>query len=271
MSLTVLITGASTGIGKSAAKFFHDKGWNVVATMRTPEKETELTQLDNVLVTRLDVLDLDSIDAAITAGIDRFGKIDVLVNNAGYGAFGVLEATPREKILRQFNTNVIGLLDVTKGVLPHFRANNNGVVINISSVGGKVSFPLGSLYHGTKFAVEGISEALVYELAGINTRVKIVEPGAIATDFGGRSFDFNNDESMAEYQGVVGAVMTAFGGMGDNGAPAEVVAEVIFQAATDGTDQLRYTAGEDAKEMMANRKTYDDATMMGGMKQRFGL
>lgn len=271
MSNTVLITGSSTGIGKSAAKYFQAKGWNVVATMRTPEKEEELTQLDNVLVTRLDVMDLESIDSAMSAGIDRFGKIDVLVNNAGYGAFGVLEATPREKILRQFNTNVIGLLDVTKAVLPHFRANKNGTVINISSVGGKVSFPLGSLYHGTKFAVEGISEAMVYELAGIGAKVKIVEPGAIATDFAGRSFDFSNDESMTEYQGVVGAIMNAFGSMGDQAAPAEVVADVIYQAATDGTDQLRYTAGEDAKELMANRKALDDATMMGGMKQRFGL
>ena len=131
MKKTILITGASSGIGKDTAKYFQSKGWNVVATMRSPENEKELTTLDNVFVTKLDVLDLDSIDSAIANGIQRFGKIDVLVNNAGYGAYGPLESFPREKILRQFNTNVIGLMDVTRSILPHFRQNKNGVVINI--------------------------------------------------------------------------------------------------------------------------------------------
>src|SRR5690606_19782756 len=125
---------------------------------------------------------------------------DVVVNNAGYGAYGPLEAFDRESIARQFNTNVIGLLDVTKAVLPHFRENKSGMFINISSIGGKITFPLGSLYHGTKFAVEGISESLRYELENIGAQIKIVEPGAIATDFAGRSFDFKNGEGMPEYQ-----------------------------------------------------------------------
>ena len=111
MSKTVLITGASTGIGRATALFFQDKGWNVIATMRTPEKEEELNKLDNILITKLDVLDLESIQKAVKAGIEKFGKIDVLVNNAGYGAYGPLEAFPRDRINRQFNTNVIGLID----------------------------------------------------------------------------------------------------------------------------------------------------------------
>ena len=271
MKKTVLITGASTGIGKATAKYFQEKGWNVVATMRRPENETELTQLDNVLVNRLDVLDLASIESSIAAGIEKFGKIDVLVNNAGYGAYGPLESFQRENIVRQFNTNVIGLLDVTRAISSHFRTNKDGVIVNISSIGGKMTFPLGSLYHGTKFAVEGISEALSYEMAAIGIKVKIVEPGAIATDFGGRSFDFSNDESMVEYQPVVKSLMAAFGGLGSNASPASVVAEVIYTASTDGTNQLRYTAGEDAKVYMKNRKELDDATFIGGMKQRFGL
>jgi NADP-dependent 3-hydroxy acid dehydrogenase YdfG len=160
MNKTILITGASSGIGKDTSKLFQLKGWNVIATMRSPEKELELTKLDNTLVVRLDVLELDSIQNAVEEGVQRFGKIDVLVNNAGYGAYGPLEAFPRESVLRQFNTNVIGLLDVTRALLPHFRKNKNGVIVNISSIGGKMTFPLGSLYHGTKFAVEGISEAL---------------------------------------------------------------------------------------------------------------
>ena len=270
MAQTVLITGSSTGIGKATAQWFHDKGWNVVATMRSPEKETELTALDNVLVTRLDVLDSDSIQAAFAAGIERFGSIDALVNNAGYGAYGPLEAFPMDAIRRQFDTNVIGLLEVTKAALPHFRERKTGTIVNISSIGGKMTFPLGTLYHGTKFAVEGLSEALHYELEPIGIRMKIVEPGAIVTDFGGRSFDFRNDESLTEYQSTVQTLMAAFGAMA-NGSPAEVVAEVIWNAVTDGTDTLRYTAGEDAREYMANRKQFDDATFIGGLKQSLGL
>ena len=114
MSKTILITGASSGIGKETAKLFQSKGWNVIATMRNPENEIELKQLDHVLVTKLDVLDLDSIHAAFKEAIQKFGSIDVLLNNAGYGAYGPLETFSREKIIRQFNTNVIGLLDVTK-------------------------------------------------------------------------------------------------------------------------------------------------------------
>lgn len=271
MSKTALITGASSGIGKATAKYFQEKGWNVIATMRKPESETELNQLDNVLVNRLDVLDLDSINQAVAEGIGKFGKIDVLVNNAGYGAYGPLEAFPRENIVRQFNTNVIGLLDVTRAILPHFRANKDGYIVNISSIGGKMTFPLGSLYHGTKFAVEGISEALSYELESIGIKVKIVEPGAIATDFGGRSFDFTNDESMAEYQPIVQKLMAGFQTGLSNASEAIVVAEVIFNAVTDGTDQLRYRAGADAEQYLNQRKAADDATFIGGIKSIFGL
>ena len=271
MSKTILITGASSGIGKATAKFFQEKGWNVVATMRTPDKETELTTLDNVLVTRLDVLDSDSIATAVEQGIEKFGQIDVLLNNAGYGAYGPLEATPSEKIRRQFDVNVLGLLDVTKAILPHFRNNKNGILINVSSVGGKMTFPFGSLYHGTKFAVEGISEALTFELEAIGCKVKIVEPGAIKTDFAGRSFDFNNDESLTEYQELVGKLFSSLQPILESAAEASVVANVIYKAATDGTDQLRYTAGEDAQEIVAKRQELDDKTFIQGIKEQFGI
>lgn len=271
MAKTILITGASSGIGKTTAKHFQDKGWNVVATMRSPENETELSTLDNVFVTKLDVLDPASITDAVEAGIAKFGKIDVLLNNAGYGAYGLLEATPIEKIRRQFDVNVIGLFATTQAVLPHFRANKSGVIVNISSIGGKITFPLGALYHGTKFAVEGFSEALSYEMQPAGVRVKIVEPGAIATDFNGRSFDFANDETLTEYQDIVAKLMGAAESLLANASPASVVAEVIYQAATDGTDQLRYAAGEDAKIYLANRKAADDATFMQGMRDQFGI
>lgn len=247
MSQTIFITGASSGIGKETAKYFHSKGWNVIATMRSPDKESELKNLENVLVTKLDVLDSDSINESIRKGIQKFGGIDVLLNNAGYGAYGPLESFSREKILRQFNTNVIGLLDVTRAILPHFREQRKGIIMNVSSMGGKITFPLGSLYHGTKFAVEGISESLRYEVEQFGGKVKIIEPGAIATDFAGRSFDFNNNEKLEAYQNIVTKILSAFPQMIKNAAPTSVVTEVIYQAATDGTNRLRYMAGKDAK------------------------
>ncbi len=273
MTQTILITGASSGIGKETAKLFADRGWNVIATMRTPENEEELAGKDNILVTRLDVTDTASIEAAVASGITAFGQIDVLLNNAGYGAYGPLEAFPMERIQRQFDTNVIGLLETTKAVLPHMRANRSGTIVNISSIGGQMTFPLGALYHGTKFAVEGISEALHYELEAAGIKVKIVEPGMIATDFGGRSFDFVNDESMTEYQPVIQALFGVWGSpdMASRASPPGVVADVIWTSVTDGTNTLRYRAGADAVELLNNRKVLDDETFFAGMKEQFGL
>lgn len=271
MRKTILITGASSGLGKETAKLFQKKGWNIIATMRKPENETELNLLENVLVTRLDVLNVDSIEHAVNKGIEAFGRIDVLLNNAGYGAYGTLESFSREKIIRQFNTNVIGLLDVTKALLPHFRKNSSGTIINISSIGGKMAFPLGALYHGTKFAVEGISESLKYEVAEFGGKVKLIEPGAITTDFTGRSLDFCNDETYTEYQPLIGKVMSAMQSLFQNASAASVIANVIYQAATDDTSQLRYIAGEDAEYMIANHKQNDDEVFEAGIKAQFGI
>lgn len=271
MTKTIFITGASSGIGKATVKFFHDKSWNVIATMRSPEKEAELKGLDNVLVTALDVTKADTITEAVSAGIERFGQIDVLLNNAGYGAYGPLEAFSMDKIERQFDTNVIGLLATTKALLPHFRANKSGTIVNISSIGGQMTFPLGTLYHGTKFAVEGLSESLHYELSPFGVKVKIVEPGMIKTDFGGRSFDFTNDESMTEYQETIGKLFAAFGASGEVASEPEVVSEVIWQSVTDGTDTLRYQAGADAVALLDKRKSEDDAKFIGDMKVQMGL
>ena len=254
---TILITGASSGIGKATAIHFQKQGWNVIATMRTPEKETELNKLENVQLERLDVLDLESINQAIQNGIQKFGKIDTLVNNAGYGAYGPLESFPRENIIKQFNTNVIGLMDVTKAIIPHFRTNKDGVIVNISSMGGQMTFALGSLYHGTKFAVEGISESLHYEMKEIGVKVKIVEPGMIATDFGGRSFDFQAGE-IADYQPIIGTLMKQWQNPENSASPASLVADVIYTAVTDDSEQLRYRAGDDANFLLDNRKKMTD-------------
>lgn len=271
MAQTILITGASSGIGRSTAQYFHDQGWNVVATMRSPEKETELGKLDRVLVTRLDVLDAASIDAAIAAGIERFGSLDVLLNNAGYGAGGPLEATPMANVKRQFDVNVIGLIETIKAVLPHFREKQSGTIVNISSVGGRITMPLFSLYHGTKWAVEGLSESLTFELAPLGIRVKVVEPGAIKTDFGTRSLDFNNDESLTQYQPTVESVMGTMMPMMDNAAEPTLVAKVIHEAINDESDRLRYAAGEDAEQWLAGRAATDDETFRRGIREQFGL
>ena len=272
MTKTVLITGSSSGIGKATAELFCENGWNVIATMRNTDDANEFSSKPNILVARLDVTDGETIKQAVTDGIRRFGTIDVLVNNAGYGAYGMLEAFSMERIRRQFDTNVIGLLETTKAVLPHFRANKSGTIVNISSIGGKMTFPLGTLYHGTKFAVEGLSEALHFEMQTIGVSVKIIEPGMISTDFGGRSFDAALDPSeMPEYEPVVQALMKTWGVPGRPSSNPRVVAEVIFEAATDGTNKLRYTAGDDARELMANRKSLDEDTFIAGIKAEFGL
>jgi NAD(P)-dependent dehydrogenase (short-subunit alcohol dehydrogenase family) len=271
MPSTVLITGCSSGIGRATAQLFQARGWNVVATMRSPQQETELRLLERVLVARLDVQDEASIQAAVDAALARFGRIDVLVNNAGYGAYGPLEATPMDKVRRQFDVNVHGLIATTQAVLPHLRRQRSGVVVNISSIGGRLTFPLGTLYHGTKFAVEGLSEALHYELLPLGVQVKLVEPGMVQTDFAGRSFDFSNDPSLAEYQPVVQALLGALGPMAATASEPAAVAEVIFEAATDGRDRLRYEAGADAQHLLATRRAADDATFLGAIRSQFGI
>jgi NAD(P)-dependent dehydrogenase (short-subunit alcohol dehydrogenase family) len=271
MNKTILITGASSGIGKATAKLFQRNGWNVVATMRKPDQDTELHGLANVLVTQLDVTETASIQAAIAAALGRFGRLDALLNNAGFGAYGPLEVTPSSTIRRQFDTNVIGLLETTKAVLPLFRSQRAGVILNISSMGGQVTFPLGTLYHGTKFAVEGLSESLSFELAPIGVQVKLIEPGMVKTDFGGRSFDFSNDETVLEYQPTVQQVFAGFGAAQATASEAELIAEVIYRAATDGTDQLRYVAGADAEAALQQRKALDDKGFLQGIRAQFHL
>ena len=273
MTQTIFITGASSGIGNATAHYFHDKGWNVVATMRDLEQAGDLAALPKVQVARLDVTEGSSITTAVEAAYARFGRIDVLLNNAGYGAYGPLEAFDMDGIRRQFDTNVIGLLEVTKAILPQMRAQGKGVIVNISSIGGRMTFPLGSLYHGTKFAVEGLSEALHYELEPLGIRIKIVEPGMIATDFSGRSFDFRQTPELTAYQSVVDKLFAVLGSpqMAATASPPSVVSEAIWAAVTDGTSRLRYTAGADAAAYMSARAAQDDATFIGGIKTQFGL
>ena len=270
MAQTVLITGCSAGIGRAVAELFADRGWNVVATMRSPESAGELAGKRNVLVTALDVTDEDSIAAAVKKAEERFEAIDVLVNNAGFGLYGLLEATSVESIRKQFETNVVGLLATTRAVVPGMRKRRSGVVVNVGSIAGKMTYPLGTMYNGTKFAVEGISEALRFELREIGVRVKLIEPGIIYTNFA-NALEFNNDESLAVYQ----ALMQKFGAtmeeLWKNGTEVAVAAETIYEAATDGSDRLRYLVGEDAKTWATMLASMDGEQYFANMSAMFGL
>jgi NAD(P)-dependent dehydrogenase (short-subunit alcohol dehydrogenase family) len=247
MTKTVFITGASSGFGKATAFAFHQKGWQVIATMRSPEKEQELTTLKSVLIERLDVQDAASITAAVKAGIERFGKIDVLVNNAGYGAIGAFESASLGQIKNQFEVNVFGLMQVTQAALPSFRAAGGGMIINISSFGGVIGMPFGSLYNSTKFAVEGFSEALSFELSALNIFVKIIEPGSAPTNFRNNMAFIKN--GIPEYEPLLGKLFPRFAKVTEalKKATPEDVAATIYQAATDDKNQLRYVVGEDAQ------------------------
>jgi NAD(P)-dependent dehydrogenase (short-subunit alcohol dehydrogenase family) len=260
---TVLITGASTGFGQSTAQLFAQRGWNVIATMREPAAGAALAALNNVLVTRLDVQDLPSIDAAIAQGIARFGRIDALVNNAGFGLFGVFEGFSRDKVRQQFDVNVFGVMDVTRALLPHLRANGAGTVVNVSSGAGVFGLPMISLYTASKFALEGFSESLAYELRSQGIAVKIVEPGGVVeTGFGNRSASEASQASApASYEGFVNGALKVFDGLRSARlATSHDVAQVIFDAASDGTDRLRYVATKDIEPLVkARRETSEDA------------
>jgi NADP-dependent 3-hydroxy acid dehydrogenase YdfG len=252
---TILITGSSTGIGKVTARYFASKGWNVIATMRKPEQETELNLLPNVLLLPLDVTDQKSIDQAIADGVLRFGKIDAIVNNAGFAVGGPFETATEEQIGKQFATNVGGIFACVRGILPHFRANNSGVIVNVASMGGRACFPYFSLYHSTKWAVDGFSESLWYEMRNLGIKVKIIEPGAIKTDFYGRSQTFSLDENKTDevtmaYKEDYLPIKKTFDQTGNGGANPEIVAKTIYRAVTDNSHKLRYTVGLDAKILL---------------------
>ncbi len=268
---TVLITGSSSGIGRATVHLFQNYGWNVIATMRNPEANSEFELLDNVLPVRLDVLDKESISKAVEQGIQQFGSIDALVNNAGYGSYGPLEATTDEEIERQLNTNVLGVYLTSKAVIPHFRSRTQGTIVNVGSMVGKFALPLGSLYCTSKFAVDGLSEALSYEMSTIGVKVRLIEPGSVKTDFAGRSLQFSNDESLQEYQSMIQAVFQARGDFKESGIQPEQVAEVIYQSVTDESDKLRYPVGPDAESILATRSEVSDYEFMNMVRELNGI
>ena len=268
---TIVVTGASSGIGKATARLFSSKGWNVIATMRDPAAEKDLRELSTLKLIALDVQDPAGPKAAVAAAIKAFGQIDVWLNNAGYGAFGPVEAGTREQIVRQFDVNVFGLIACVQAVAPHFRERRSGVLINVSSVGGIMTVPAYGVYNATKFAVEGLSEGLWYELGTFGIKVKVIEPGAIKTDFGGRSMDAWDVSRLPDYAPFMVKVKAARERYVRNSSTPELVAEVIHRAATDPSDRLRYPAGPDARRFIPLRRLLGDRAAMKMVRRMFGL
>ncbi len=253
---TVFITGTSSGIGKSTAKLFQKKGWNVIATMRNPEKEKELTAIGNIIVLKLDVNDIGSIKNSINEAIDKFGKIDVLINNAGYGTYGAFENASVEQAAKQFDVNVFGLMNVTREMLPFFRKQKNGTIVNVASVAGHLASPGFSLYNASKYAVEGFSEALYFELRQFNIKVKVVEPGPIKTDFFGRSMNFLNSNQISDYNNYIETIKTKMGKIMQKGMKPEKVAKTIYKAANSNSCKIHYPVGTLAYIMIRAKKIF---------------
>ncbi|MBN2509116.1 MAG: SDR family oxidoreductase [Spirochaetales bacterium] len=243
---TVFITGSSSGIGKAAAEYFAAQGWNVAATMRSLEKAV-FTDTREIRKFRCDVTDEASVRSAVKEALAAFGSIDVCVNNAGFSLQGPFEITPSGDIRMQYETNVFGLMNVTRELLPHFRAGKKGMFINISSMAGRAGFPMYSLYNSTKFAVEGFSESLQHELRQFNIKVKIIEPGVVLTDFYGRSMVHQESGRYAAYDPYASAVIANLEQIGSRGIKPEAVARIIYKAAVSKNWKLRYTAGPDAR------------------------
>lgn len=272
MTKTILITGASKGIGNTTAHLFAAKGWNVIAAMRNPKEETELTTFENVLVTQLELRDVESITNTINQGIERFGKIDVLVNNAAYGQYGLFEAQTPQQIAEQFEVNFLGTLQVTRAILPHFRAHKGGMIINISSGGGRVGIPMISSYGASKFALEGWTESVSYELASQNIIIKLIEPGGVETPFHVTAANnFANDPTLSSYDAFTTAFAKKFESMHGGIATAQQVADEIYTAATDGTNQLRYLVGNDVKGWVDLRTSHSDADYIAKMRALFNF
>ncbi|KAF8994459.1 short-chain alcohol dehydrogenase [Cyathus striatus] len=283
MAKTVFITGCSSGIGLSASKIFQNNGWNVAATMRKPECPggQELSKLPNVIVLKLDVQDTNNINTAVDAAIAKFGHIDVLVNNAGYSQMGLVETISREKIVKQFDVNVFGVIETMKVILPHIRKNevvdgSRGAIINVGSGAGEVPFPYLAMYTASKYALHGLTKAMSHELASQNIQSKLIIPhsGVAGTSFierGGSEF-VNPDESLASYGPFTAAVMGKYMSMqGGQPITADDVAQEVYIASTERSDRLHCYIGNDPAALVDNKRKLSEDDFVKYVSTTFGL
>ena len=269
MKKTILITGSNSGIGKVTAEYFAQQNWQVIATMRNLKNADALIKHPNIAMYELDVTDTANIEKAKAAVVHDFGKIDVVVNNAGFGCYGAFEPTTESEIDRQIAVNIKGVMMVTKVFLSHFRERKTGMFINISSIAGLASFPLTSMYVCSKWAVEGFSETLCYELRPLGIQVKLVEPGAFKTNFQEKGISWSHDENMPEYIEATKALIDTRRKKQDSLPDPIAVAKKIFKAANDSSNRLRYLVGDDAEAMMEKRLTDGAEKFVEDIYQKF--
>lgn len=280
-SKAVLITGCSSGIGRATALRLAGAGWSVYASARRPESIAELAQA-GCRTLALDVTDEASMRAAVDAVEQAEGAIGVLINNAGYSQSGAIETVPMDAVRRQFETNVFGLVRLTQLVLPKMRAQHWGKIVNLGSMGGRLTFPGGGHYHATKHALEAISDALRFELRGFGIDVILLEPGLITTDFGeaatasmaevgGSGADGAGEDPYARFNATVGAVTAGAydGPMRHLGAGPERVAKVIERAITRRRAPTRITITPSAKLSIATRRLLSDRAWDAAMRGQF--
>ncbi len=260
-SKAVLITGCSSGIGHATAAQLANQGWTVYATARRPETLGDL-EAEGCRTLALDVTDEDSMSAAVSAVSDAEGAVGVLINNAGYSQSGAVETVPIDEVRRQFETNVFGLVRMCQLVLPGMREQRCGKIVNIGSMGGRLTFPGGGIYHATKYAVEAISDALRFEVRGFGVDVILIEPGLIVTRFGetATSTVLPDDGPYEDFNQHVAKVTTdAYKGpMAKLGAGPEAVAETIAEALVSGRPRARYPVTPSAHLMINQRRFTPD-------------
>ena len=268
----VLVTGSSSGIGRATVEACAARGWRVAATMRRTEDAGDLAAVPGVAVFPLDVTIQESVDSAIAAVEKHFGRLDAVVNNAGYAVDGVFEGADDATIQRQFETNVFGLMRVTRAAIPLMRRQQGGTPVQVSSMGGRATFPLYSIYHATKWAVEGFSESLAFEMRPFGIRVRIVEPGAIRTEFYDRSREKIVAPAGGGYDELVdrceGISLSA--GRQRSSAP-EVVAATIVRAITDSSWRLRYPVAAPAPMLMLLRKLLPESIFLRLIRRKYGI
>jgi NAD(P)-dependent dehydrogenase (short-subunit alcohol dehydrogenase family) len=273
-----LVTGSSSGIGFETSLMLARNGFNTYASMRNLEKSKSIREIANkeklpLQVVQLDVNDDKSVKEAIDKVVAENQRIDVLVNNAGYGLLGSLEDLSTEEIKAQFETNFFGVVRVTQQVLPIMRKQNNGTIVNISSVGGRIGIPGLSAYHSTKFALEGLSESISYELEPFGIRVVVIEPGFIRTNIMNSSILAKKAQDLnSPYFSLTQQLEESFKSAMENtsaSSPPEEVAKVVLQAVTSQNPKLRYVVGNDASSLIQAKTTMSDIEFGGLIKHQF--
>ena len=266
-----LVTGASSGIGAATARTLQSLGHVVHGAARRTDRLADL-ETEGIHPLALDVTDEASLQAGVAAVLEHSGRIDVLVNNAGYGSYGAIEDVDPAEAQRQFDVNVFGAMRLTQLVLPHMRAQGGGTVVNISSMGGRFHTPLGGWYHATKFALEALSDALRVEVAPFGIDVVVIEPGGIATEWADIAADHLEETSgSGPYADQAAAVAQTLRRSGDRDSSPQVVADAIAAAVSARRPRTRYAVGFGAKPLIAARRVLPDRAFDALVSRAMGL